>query len=100
MMHSVHPFFDFEVGVPQYNPLNMPIQQQQQTTDGPAAIIFEADPKITDIFTCKDGDYFGLVLVTNWPNTSSSSSSWLLFFFFVGGRNVAIVICKCMVGYK
>ncbi|OEU20156.1 hypothetical protein FRACYDRAFT_260248 [Fragilariopsis cylindrus CCMP1102] len=74
-MHSVHPFFDFEVGVPQYNPLNMPIQQQQQTTDGPAAIIFEADPKITDIFTCKDGDYFGLVLVTNWPNPSSSSSS-------------------------
>ena len=54
--------------------LNMPIQQQQQTTDGPA-IIFEADPKITDIFTCKDGDYFGLVLVTNWPNPSSSSSS-------------------------
>ncbi|MGK3744724.1 MAG: hypothetical protein ACI90V_011584, partial [Bacillariaceae sp.] len=33
---------------------------QHQTSDGPA-IIFEADPKITDIFTCKDGDYFGLV---------------------------------------
>ena len=45
--------------------------QQNQTNnikprDGPATA-FEADPIVSDIFTCNDGDYFGLVLVTNWP---------------------------------
>jgi hypothetical protein len=34
--------------------------------DGPATT-FEADPKVNDIFTGKDGDYFGLVLVAGWP---------------------------------
>ena len=34
--------------------------------DGPA-VVFEADPMVPDIFTGEDGDYFGLVLVTNWP---------------------------------
>ena len=41
-------------------------QQQQKPRDGPATV-FEADPLVSDIFTCEDGDYFGLVLVTNWP---------------------------------
>lgn len=40
-------------------------QQQQQPRDGPSTV-FEADPKVVDIFTTKDGDYFGLVLVTGW----------------------------------
>ena len=34
--------------------------------------MFEADPKVTDIFIGDDGDYFGLVLVTNWPSSSVS----------------------------
>jgi len=34
--------------------------------DGPATV-FEADPMVADIFTCRDGEYFGLVLVANWP---------------------------------
>lgn len=29
--------------------------------------LFESDPMVTDIFTGEDGDYFGLVLVANWP---------------------------------
>mmetsp|Transcript_46841 Transcript_46841/g.114236 ORF Transcript_46841/g.114236 Transcript_46841/m.114236 type:complete len:295 (-) Transcript_46841:1102-1986(-) len=28
--------------------------------------MFEADPKVRDIFVTQDGDYFGLVLVTGW----------------------------------
>mmetsp|Transcript_9072 Transcript_9072/g.18836 ORF Transcript_9072/g.18836 Transcript_9072/m.18836 type:complete len:311 (-) Transcript_9072:33-965(-) len=40
--------------------------QQGKPRDGPATA-FEADPMVSDIFTCPDGDYFGLVLVTNWP---------------------------------
>ncbi|VEU43120.1 unnamed protein product [Pseudo-nitzschia multistriata] len=35
-------------------------------SDGPA-LSFEADPMVSDIPLCKDGDYAGLVLVTNWP---------------------------------
>lgn len=41
-------------------------QPKQKPRDGPATV-FEADPMVSDIFTCRDGDYFGLVLVTNWP---------------------------------
>lgn len=41
-------------------------QQQTKPRDGPATV-FEVDPMVSDIFTCPDGDYFGLVLVTNWP---------------------------------
>lgn len=41
-------------------------QPQQKPRDGPATV-FEADPMVSDIFACEDGDYFGLVLVTNWP---------------------------------
>jgi hypothetical protein len=43
-----------------------PQRQQQQPRDGPATV-FEADPKVRDIFNTKDGDYFGLVLVAGWP---------------------------------
>jgi len=39
---------------------------QGKPRDGPATA-FEADPMVSDIFNCPDGDYFGLVLVTNWP---------------------------------
>ena len=43
-----------------------PQGQQIKPRDGPATV-FEVDPMVSDIFTCRDGDYFGLVLVTNWP---------------------------------
>mmetsp|Transcript_27715 Transcript_27715/g.65101 ORF Transcript_27715/g.65101 Transcript_27715/m.65101 type:complete len:297 (-) Transcript_27715:1905-2795(-) len=43
-----------------------PSTATRKPRDGPAAV-FEADPLIPDIFTGEDGDYFGLVLVTNWP---------------------------------
>ena len=41
-------------------------QEQSKPRDGPATA-FEVDPAVSDIFTGKDGDYFGLVLVSNWP---------------------------------
>jgi hypothetical protein len=43
-----------------------PSTATRKPRDGPAAV-FEADPLVPDIFTGEDGDYFGLVLVTNWP---------------------------------
>ena len=48
-----------------------PRPRQHPTRDGPATL-FAADPKVTDLFTADDGDYFGLVLVTNWPSSSVS----------------------------
>ena len=41
-------------------------QEQSKPRDDPA-MVFEVDPVVSDIFTGKDGDYFGLVLVTSWP---------------------------------
>jgi hypothetical protein len=41
-------------------------QERSKPRDGPPTV-FEVDPVVSDIFTGKDGDYFGLVLVTNWP---------------------------------
>lgn len=52
-----------------------PTSQQHKPLDGPATT-FEADPFVADIPTCDDGDYFGLVLVTNWPPTSNIEGSY------------------------
>ncbi len=46
--------------------------QQSKPRDGPATV-FDADPMVSDIFNGKDGDYFGLVLVTNWPPLPTSA---------------------------
>ena len=46
-------------------------KQQSKPRDGPATV-FEADPMVSDIFTGQDGDYFGLVLVANWPPSPTS----------------------------
>jgi hypothetical protein len=51
--------------------------------DGPATV-FEADPKVTDIFLgCNDGEYFGLVLVAGWPPDPSFHQPYLKFLNLV-----------------
>ena len=55
------------------SPTPQPQQQcdnNNKPRDGPATT-FEADPKVNDIFLCKDGDYYGLVLVAGWPPDES-----------------------------
>jgi hypothetical protein len=59
-------------------------QQPQKTIDGPATV-FEVDPKVSDIFTCQDGDYYGLVLVAGWPPEETVDAPYQTFLQYVRG---------------
>ncbi|KAG7368813.1 hypothetical protein IV203_031556 [Nitzschia inconspicua] len=59
-------------------------KQPPKPQDGPA-VSFQADAKVSDIFFCQDGEYFGLVMVAGWPPDPSIDSPYLKFLDLVRG---------------